>query len=332
MRTQLLLLSLFVGMVGRAAPTSWSLDTLLMGVDFTFTAVHDTRERARSSVRAGVKEAVRIQYLISSWDSRSQTSMINAAAGEVPVVVDKELFQLIERCKKVSELSNGSFDISFASIDHIWDFSAITEVRAPAEADILRSVQLIDHRNIILDHEMQSVFLAKKGMKIGFGAIGKGYAADQAKKVMVATGAESGVINAGGDLLGWGQRPDGEAWKVGITAPEQDDGMIAWADVRDMAIVTSGSYKKFVLINGERYCHIIDPKTGWPVKGLLSVSVITESAELADALATTVFVLGRQAGLALVDQMNGVECIVLDDTEQMFFSKGIDRTFVRYDQ
>ncbi len=298
-----------------------------MGSAFTFTAVHENPELAWESIVAGMEECSRIEALISSWTDDSETSEVNRNAGIQAVKVSKELFDLVFRCLKVSDLSNGYFDISFASIEKVWKFDgSMTEL--PDEESLKASVAKINYKNIELDAVNQSIFLREKGMRIGFGAIGKGYAADRAKKIMKAKGALSGVVNAGGDLKAWGKRPDGENWSIGITDPIDKTKIKSYLNISDRAVVTSGNYERFAEIDGKRYCHIIDPKTGWPVEGLQSVTVICSDGELADALATTVFVLGESDGLRLINHLEGVECIIVNNKNKMIYSNNVELNLV----
>jgi thiamine biosynthesis lipoprotein len=317
-----LVLGLVLAFPGFTQSTAVSKDTILMGSAFAFTAVHTSEKQAQVAIDKGIAEVKRIEALISSWSSTSETTLINKNAGIRPVKVSQELFDLIFRSKKISEISNGYFDISFASIDKVWKFNgAMTAI--PSNEALKTSVAKINYQNIILDREKQTVFLKETGMKIGFGAIGKGYAADKAKALMQAEGITSGVVNAGGDLISWGTRPDGKPWSVGIADPEDKKNIISWLNVSDLAVVTSGNYERYVEIDGKKYCHIINPKTGWPVAGIKSVTILTANAEAADALATTVFVLGTKEGLKLIDHLQGVECIIVDDKNEMLYSKNV---------
>ena len=166
----------------------------------------------------------------------------------------------------------------------------------------------------------KTVFLKKEGMKIGFGAIGKGYAAVRAKIVMQKMGVESGLVNAAGDLLCWGQPLADEPWTVKISDPENPRRALAEFDIPPGSVVTSGGYEKYALVNGKKYSHIIDPRTGMPVEGLKSVSIICPNPELGDALATAVTVLGQEQGLALIDQLAGVECLIVNNDNELINS------------
>jgi thiamine biosynthesis lipoprotein len=296
---------------------------LLMGSRFEITAVAETDTAAWMAVEAGIDEIRRIEALISSWDERSQTSAINRAAGVQAVVVDQELYYLIKRAISVSELTQGAFDISFASMERIYQFDK-GEHALPSAYLVEKNRQKVDYKKIQLNQEQHSIYLLEKGMRIGFGAIGKGYAANRAAAVMKSMPkVKGGVLNASGDLLTWGESTSAEGWNVKIADPKQKDKMIAYLSANDMAVVTSGNYEKFFTSGGKRYAHIIDPRTGYPTTGLSSVTVVCPDAELADALATSLFVLGIEKGLELINALNHIECLMLDDEGQMHSSSNL---------
>jgi thiamine biosynthesis lipoprotein len=282
-----------------------------MGSRFDITVVAQDSITANVDIYTAISEITRIEKLISSWDENSQTSKINRNAGIEPVKVDPELFNLIARAIEISKLTDGAFDISYASIDKIWKFDgSMTEI--PSEEEIEASVAKIGYRNILLDKQNSTVFLKLKGMKIGFGAIGKGYAADKAKDLLISKGVQSGIINASGDMNTWGKQPNGSDWKIAITNPMDKNKVFALLPITNGAVVTSGNYEKYVNFNGKRYSHIIDPRTGYPSIGIISVTVFAPKAELADALATSIFVMGKEAGLDRINQMPKIECIIID--------------------
>jgi thiamine biosynthesis lipoprotein len=161
-------------------------------------------------------------------------------------------------------------------------------------------------------------------MKIGFGAIGKGYAADMAKLILLKNNVKSGIINASGDLTAWGEKPSGEDWMVAIVNPLKKSNVFSWLPIKNKAVVTSGNYERFIKFNGKLYSHIIDPRTGYPSEGLLSVTIFSENAELADALATSVYVLGEEIGVDLINQLNGIDCIIINNKNEIIKSKNIE--------
>lgn len=295
----------------------------LMGSRFDITVVSKDSIQANTAIKLAITEISRIEKLISSWDPNSQTSEIIKNAGENPVKVDKELFDLIERSIAISNLTDGAFDISYASMDKIWKFDdSLKEM--PSEEEIKVAVSKVGYQNIVLDKINQTVFLRLKGMKIGFGAIGKGYAADKAKDLLISKGVIAGIINASGDMNTWGKQPNGEDWKVAITNPMNKNVAFALLPISNGAVVTSGDYEKYVTFNGKRYSHIIDPRTGIPSSETISVSVFAPKAELADALATSVFVMGAETGLNRINQLNGIECIIIDSKGKIHTSTNIN--------
>ena len=293
-----------------------------MGSRFDITVVADNETQGNEYIDWAVEEITRVEKMISSWDEQSETSVIIRNAGKHPVKTDKELFDLIARAIKISELTNGAFDISYASMDKIWKYDG-SMTQLPSDEEVAKSVTKVGFRNIELDPEKQTVFLKKEGMRIGFGAIGKGFAADKAKELLIGRGVEAGIINASGDLTTWGTQPDGSPWMVGITNPLNKDKVFSWFPLDNNAVVTSGNYEKYVEFNGKRYTHIIDPRTGWPVTGLTSATVFAPKAELADALATSVFVMGIETGLNFINQFPGIECVIVDDQGKIHKSENI---------
>jgi len=294
----------------------------LMGSRFDITVVAKDSVDANNYIDLAVNEITRIEKLISSWDSDSQTSEINRNSGIKPVKVDKELFDLISRALGISRLTDGAFDISYASMDKIWKFDGSMKAM-PSEEDIKASVSKVGYQNIVLDKENSTVYLKIPESKIGFGAIGKGYAADKAKALLMSKGVSAGIINASGDMNTWGKQPNGEEWKVAITNPLNKNKAFALLPINEGAVVTSGNYEKYVNFNGKQYTHIIDPRTGYPSSGIISATVFAPKAELADALATSVFVMGKEVGLNRINQLPQIECIIIDEKGNIYTSANI---------
>lgn len=295
---------------------------LLMGTQFEITVVSQNEDIGYINIEEAVSEIERIEKLISSWDDESETSLINKNAGIKPVKVSYELFHLIERAIRISAITDGAFDITYASMDNIWKFDGSMD-RLPPESQIKNSVSKIDYTKIQLDASERTVFLPDEGMKIGFGAIGKGYAADKAKDFLISKGVKAGLINASGDLTSWGTKATGEKWMIGIANPLSRDKVFSWLPIVESSVATSGNYEKFIEFNGERYSHIIDPRTGYPTKGIQSVSIFARDAELCDALATAIFVMGKDSGLHLINQIGGVEVVLVDSDNRIHKSSGI---------
>jgi thiamine biosynthesis lipoprotein len=295
----------------------------LMGNRFEIGIIGDDAELSNSRIDLAISEIQRIEKVLTTFSDDSVTCEINRNAGIKPVVVPGEVFQLIERSIKISELTQGAFDISYGGIDtRFWNFDT-SMTTLPDASEAKKAVRLINYKNIVLNHLENTVFLKEKGMRIGFGGIGKGYAAEKAKNVLQDEGVESGFVNAAGDLTAWGFQEDRKPWTIGIASPTHKDSLFASLNITNTSVATSGNYEKYVVIDGKRYSHTIDPKTGFPVSGIKSVTIITHNAELADAMATPVMVMGKTAGMYLINQIKGMECIIIDDNDKIYFSSQI---------
>ena len=296
----------------------------LMGNRFEISVVSHDESWANNRIDAAIAEISRIEKLLTTFDDNSQTNQINKNAGIQPVKVDEEVFDLIARSIKISWLTQGAFDITYGSIDKsLWNFD-LNMKHLPNAETATSAVRLINYRNIMLDEINTTVLLKEKGMRIGFGGIGKGYAAEKAKAVLKGLGVESGVVNASGDLNTWGTQPNGEKWTVGIVKPDASNEIFSYLNISGMAVATSGNYEKYVMIGGKKYSHTIDPHTGLPISGIKSVTIITNNAELADAMTTPVMIMGIKAGLDLINQMKNIEAIIIDDNNHLHKSNNIN--------
>lgn len=295
----------------------------LMGNRFEITVVSEDEKWANERIEDAVAEIRRIEKLFTTFNEASQTSLINRNAGIKPVKADKEVIELIQRARRISDITQGAFDITYGSIDkRLWNFDT-TMTSLPDAALARQTVHLINYKNVETDEKKQTVFLKEKGMRIGFGGIGKGYAAERAKLILKQKGVTSGIVNAAGDLTAWGLQPNGEQWTIGIADPDAARHPFSYFTISDMAVATSGNYEKYVMIDGKKYSHTIDPKTGLPVRGIKSVTIICPNAEIADAMATPVMIMGIKVGLNMVNQVKGLGCIIVDDNNNIHTSKNI---------
>ena len=296
--------------------------TTLMGSRFDISIVaHDTLS-AEANIDTVIAEISRIENLISDWKETSQVSEINRNAGIRPVKVDKELFELTKRAIRFSEMTSGAFDISFGSMEKVWKFDgSMTEI--PSAEVVRRSVAKVGYKNIILDSLNSTVFLKLDGMKIGFGSIGKGYAADRGRAMMTARGIEAGIVNASGDMSTWGAQPDGKDWTIGITNPFNTKKLLGKINLKEASVATSGNYEKFVEIEGKRFSHIINPATGYPATGLSSVTVVGPEAEKANGFSTAIIVLGQEAGLEIIRKNTDYQCVIVTDAGKIITSDGL---------
>ncbi len=299
-------------------------DTILMGSKFKITLVDSDSIVVQQKIDHVIAEITRVEMLISDWKTTSQVSEINQNAGIKPVKVDQEVFDLTQRALHFSKISNGAFDISFAAMEKVWQFDGSMEV-IPSQEMIQKAIAKVGYQHIILDEKNQTIFLELPGMKIGFGATGKGYGAQKAREFAQEIGVRAGIIDASGDMTTWGSQPDGTPWKIGITNPFKRNQYADILSLKNGAITTSGDYEKFILIEGIRYSHIINPTTGYPSTGLTSVTVIGPDAEFCNGLSTSIMVLGKKKGLELIEQQPNYAALLITDKGKIIRSKKYKR-------
>lgn len=273
----------------------------LMGSVFEISLVGTDSASLEYQIQLVIDEIERIENLISEWRPNTQISEVNRNAGIRPVKVDREVFELTRRAISYSILSDGAFDISVAALDKIWRFDGNMDA-LPSDAAVQNSVTKVGFEKIELDSIASTIFLKQSGMKIGFGSIGKAYAADRGRHILQEMGVKGGLINASGDIALWGKPPEKKSWSIGISDPEKPYKITRKLRMKEGAVATSGNYKKYVMFNGVRYSHIMDPRTGYPATELASVTVIGPMAEFANALSTSVMVLGVKKGLKLMER------------------------------
>lgn len=301
----------------------------LMGSRFDITIVANDSLSAENYIDEAIAEIERIENLISEWRPQTQISEVNRNAGIKPVKVDPEVLQLTQSALNFSKITNGAFDISIVAMDKIWKFDgSMTEM--PSQEAIQKSVEKVDYRNIEIDTLNSTLFLKKTGMKIGFGSIGKGYAADQTRKLLEFKGVKAGIINASGDLTTWGKQIDHSYWSIGITNPFETEDFVKIVKLKRYAVTTSGNYEKFAEINGQRYSHIINPKTGYPSTGICSATVFGPSAEIANGYSTSIMVLGVEEGLKLINSNTEYCAVLITDKGKIIYSKNFrKRKFIK---
>ncbi|QJX45674.1 FAD:protein FMN transferase [Hymenobacter taeanensis] len=295
----------------------------LMGSHFSFTAVSKDDSLAWRAIRAGIRETQRIDRLFSYWDSTSQITQVNRQAGIKPVVVDQEVYDLIQRTLKLSALSNGAFDITFAGGEKIYKFDRKEHAGLPAPEVVKASVARIDYRKVLLDPATHSVMLQDKGMRMNLAGILQGYGVRKAQALMRQMGIQGGLINGSGDVSCWGRQSDGSLWRIAIGDPVYPQSVSSWLTVTDVAVVTAGNYEQYFTVQGKYYGHIIDPHTGYPATGLRSVTIICPDVELADGLDEVVFVKGPEEGLAFINKLKGVDCTLITNDGRTLASRGM---------
>lgn len=281
--------------------TQWKQDTLLMGSPFTFVVYNDDEVLSKKAIAEGIAEVVRIENEISDWLPHTPVSKVNALAGHQAVQVSQEVFDMFKRAIHYSQISDGIFDITYAGMERIWKFDGSMN-ELPTQEQLNKALKTVGYQHIQLDETQKSVFLQLSKSKVSFGSIGKAYAAQRAAEKMKSRGVEHILVNAAGDLYVFGNPPGKDCWRIGLQNPFRRRKTLQSVCVKDEAILTSGDYEKFVFINGKRYGHIINPKTGMPSTQNVSVTVKGKNAELANFLSTTLMLLDRKQAKALAKQ------------------------------
>ena len=290
----------------------------LMGDSFEISVVGDNPVWANERIENAISEISRVEKLLSTFTDDSAINQINRNAGIKPVKVTAEIFNLVDRSLQISALTHGAYDITYYPVDknaNDRNFESNTTIAIPY------AVTYAGYKNVVLDAKATTVFLKEKEMRIGFGANSKGYAADRAKYILQMNGVSSGVINAGGDLLTWGFQPNFEPWTIATADPSQEGQSFANIDICNMAMATSVNADKYATINDKKRSP--KPKNGFIVSQIKSVSVLSPSAEFADAMASPVLAIGINAGLYLINQLNQVGCVIIDDHNRVYTSKDI---------
>ena len=288
----------------------------LMGSQFEISVVGNDRLWAEERITLAINEINRVEKLLSTFSDSSKVNEINRNAGITPVKVDAEIFWLIDRSLKVAELTHGTFDITY--------FSADAQNDADTNTPVLTACS--NYQNVVLDAKAMTVFLKEKGMRIGFAANSKGYAADRAKYILQTQGVSSGVINAGGDLLTWGLQPNYEPWTVATADPEQSRLPYANLEISNMCLASSVNAEKYDSNINKEYFNIVNLKKGFPVSEITSVSILSPSAEFSDAMANPLMSIGVNAGIYLINKLNQIACVIIDDHNRVYTSNGINIT------
>lgn len=291
----------------------------LMGSVFELLVIKENKEEAFDLLYSGIEEIKRIENLLSEFIPDSTTAKINNNAWREPLVIENECFDLIERCLDISKLSKGNFDISVSPLKKLYSFKN-NEFEIPSVKIIKKTLQNIGYNKIDLNKKNQSISFKNKDLKISFSAIGKGYASDMVKRLWIKKGVKAGCINASGDLNAFGIKPNGEKWKIGIANPDNKNEVLIYVPLYNASVATSGDYEQNFTYKNIRYSHNINPHTGMPVTGIKSVSIFSPSAELSDALATAVYVMGTRKGIDYINQLPQTHCIIIDSKNKIYFS------------
>ncbi|TAJ07545.1 MAG: FAD:protein FMN transferase [Nitrospirae bacterium] len=307
--------------VAPPAPVMVQRAQMLMGTLVRISAVAPSEAQAQAAATAGFQEIRRLEELLSTWIPTSELSRVNAAAGREPVAVSPDTLLILQRSLEIAKLTDGGFNIVVGPAIQAWSVTERQRVPSDMELEALRP--LLDLAQLRLDRKGSTAFLAKPGMRVDVGGIGKGFAADRAVMVMQRAGATAGVVALSGDIKTFGRLPDGRPFPFGIQHPRKEGALLARLDLQDEAISTAGDYERFFEREGIRYHHILDPKTLKQARGCQSVTIVATEGIMADGLDTGIFVMGPEAGMALIERLPGVEGVIVDREGRVLVSSGL---------
>jgi len=295
-------------------------DTRLLMDTVVRVAVYDSpgpENRIRKAIDSAFEIMKMLEDETSSHIDTSDVCKLNGSSGIHGMIVHKSVLNVLKRSIEISEQTDGFFDITIGAVKNIWPFEQ-PDPKVPSKENIKRLLKFVNFRNISIAGD--TVFLEKRGMSIDLGGVAKGYIIDAAVKSLEENGVKAGIVDAGGDLRIFGKNPEKEKWKIGIINPRKKSGLsgVIYTDAKSIA--TSGDYERYFMYNGVRYHHILNPFTGFPARGCVSVTIITDTGMNADALATAVFVMGHKRGLEFIEKKQGVEGII------MYEDKGVLKT------
>ncbi|MEW6674731.1 MAG: FAD:protein FMN transferase [Nitrospirota bacterium] len=293
------------------------MDTLV-----TISVVSNSKDGAEKAIDAAFSEIEKLEKLLNFFSPDSEVSLINRNAGISEVKVSPDTLNILDKALSVSEKTDGAFDVTIGPVITLYDFHRKIK---PEEGRIKKNLPLVNYKELIINRNKSTAFLKKRGMLIDLGGISKGYATDRAVEVLKKTGINSGLVSVAGDIKAFGLKPDGKPWNIGIRNPRakgEEDDIMATIELKDMAISTSGDYERYFKLNGKRYHHLLNPKTGCPAKGFQSVSIITKEGVFTDAFSTGIFILGPEKGIKVLEAM-GFDGIIVDSNGKIYTTPGI---------
>jgi len=292
----------------------------IMGTQVSITVAAASHEEAEAAIEAGMTEVRRFDAMMSLYKDTSEITKVNLAAGKGPVRVSPEMIEVVEHAAKISELSGGAFDVTIGPLVVLWQMR-LKEGKVPSDGEIAGVRPLVNYRNIIMDKKASTLFLKKKGMIMDLGGM-KGYIADRVADLMKRRGIDNALIALAGDIWALGRREDGKPWRIGVQHPREKDKTLTVLELSDKYVCTSGDYERFVIREKKRYHHIIDPRTGRPSTGVISVTLVGKQGAVIDPLAKIPFILGPEEGMKIVRKF-GAEAIIVDDQGKTTSTEGI---------
>ena len=306
----------------KPAQAKWmSREEAIMGTAIRVELWHEEPTTGDAALDAVMEEMHRIDRVMSPFKPESELSRLNREAARSPVPVSEEMFDLVARSIEFSELSEGAFDITFASVGCMFDYRK--GIRPTAE-EIAAALPSFDYRHILLDRRRRTIQFARDRVRIDLGGIAKGYAVDNCVALLKARGVKEALVVAGGDSRVLGDRR-GRPWMIGIRDPRRKDSMVAMIPLVEAAISTSGDYERYFEADGVRYHHILDPRTGTSATGVRSVTIIGPDTTTTEGISKSVFIMGPEQGIRFVESLPGIDAVIIDGDGDMHYTAGLRR-------
>ena len=315
-----LLVLIGVGITSPSYADWYKEERAIMGTSIMAEVWSTDADKAHKGIEAVMREMHRIDNLMSPFKEDSELSLVNREAADHPVKISRELFNLIERSLHFSRISNGAFDITFSSVGYMYDYR---KGIAPTDAEIRKALPGINYRHLILNRDASTIKFMRKGTRIDLGGIAKGYAVDNCIAILSKMGFKQAFVTAGGDSRILGDK-HGKPWMTGIRDPRHKNQSVIVIPLSNTAISTSGDYERYFMRDGVRYHHILNPKTGKSVRDTESATVIGPDATTTDALSTTLFVLGWQKAMKLLETLPGIDAVIIDSHGNVHYSSGLE--------
>lgn len=292
----------------------------------TFISLRAAGRTAPDALDAAMAEINRLEALFSYSVATSDVARLNAAAGQGRVQLAPETITVLVAAQRMAEISQGRFDVTIAPLVDLWGFRPDVVQSVPAASEIVEALKLVDYRQLAVYPASNEAELLRAGMRVDLGAIAKGYVVDRVAAVLREHGVVSAVLDVGGNVYALGLRPEGSAWRVGLQHPRTTDQLLGVLPMTDRSVATSGDYQRFFVVGEDRYHHLLDPTTGYPSAGIASISIVAPTGLEADAVSTAAFVLGREAGMALVRSL-GLEAVMYTEDGQLELTGGLQALF-----
>jgi len=308
---------------GCSGPKTVQKTETIMGTQVSITVVAKTEQEGEAAIDAAMAEVRRFDRMMSLYKDDSEITRVNLAAGKGPVEVSPEMIEIVEAARKISELTDGAFDVTVGPLVVLWQMR-LKEGAAPTETEIESIKNRVGYRNIITDKKASTLFLMKPGMIMDFGGCAKGYVADRVAELLKGRGIDNAIVALAGDIRVMGHRPDGSSWRIGVQHPRDSAKTLTVLELSDKFISTSGDYERYQIVHRKRYHHILDPRTGKPSEGMESVTLVGDRGSDGDPLATALFILGPKQGRKIVKKL-GYNAIFVDDRGRVVMTDGIKK-------